>query len=71
MMRFWIRAAQCCSAGAQLLSKTHPRLAEAKSVSMVLLVLLLPGLLKLLPQLLYPVMVTGGDLPAATEWNSQ
>lgn len=67
------RAAQCCSAGAQLLSKTHPRLGEAKSALMVLqvLLLLLPGLLELLPQPLYPVMVTGGDLPDATERNSQ
>lgn len=34
---------------------------------MVLQVLLLPGLLELLPQPPYPVMVAGGDLPAATE----
>lgn len=66
---FWIRAAQCCSAGARLLLKTHPRLVEAKGVSMVLQVLLLPGLLELLPQPPYPVMVTGGNLPAATERN--
>lgn len=63
----WIRAAQCCSTGAQLLSKTHPWLVEAKGVPMVLQVLLLPGLLELLPQPPYPVMVTGGELPAATE----
>lgn len=66
---FWIRTAQCCSAGARLLLKTHPRLVEAKGVAMVLQVLLLPGLLELLPQPPYPVMVTGGNLPAATEWN--
>lgn len=66
---FWIRAAQCCSAGARLLLKTHPWLVEAKGVLMVLQVLLLPGLLELLPQPPYPVMVTGGNLPAATEQN--
>lgn len=71
MIWFWIHAAQCCFAGAQLLSKTHPWLAEAKCMSMVLQVLLLPGLLELFSQPLYPVMVTGGDLYAATERNSQ
>lgn len=46
-------------------SHTHPRLLEAVGVSLLLLVLLLFGLLELVPQLLYPVMVTGDHLPAA------
>lgn len=55
--------------GAQLLLNTHPWLVEAVGVSMVLEVLLLPGLLELMPQPLYPVMVTVGHPPVGAEKN--
>lgn len=49
---------------------THPRLLEAVGVSLLLLVLLLLGLLELVPQHLYPVVVTGDHLPAGGEGSS-
>lgn len=67
---FWVFAAQRRSDGAQLLLNTHPWLVEAVGVSMVLEVLLLLGLLELVPQPLYPVVITGGHLPAGAERNS-
>lgn len=66
-MCFRVWAAQHHSSGAWCLSNTHPGLAEAEAVSMVLQVLLLLGLLELVPQPLYPVVVTWGHLSAGKE----
>lgn len=60
-------AAQRRSDGAQLLSHTHPGLVEAVGVPVILEVLLLLGLLELVPQPLYPVVVTGSHLTAGRE----
>lgn len=60
----YVSAARRHSDGARHLSNAHPGLAEAVGVPMVVEVLLLPGLLELVPQPLYPVMVTGGHLTA-------
>lgn len=62
--------AQHCSDGVQRLSNTHPWLVEAIDMSLVLEVLFLPGLQELVPQPLYPVMVTGGHLLTGAERKS-
>lgn len=66
-MCFWVCADQRRSDGAQLLSDTHPGLVEAVGVPIVLDVILLPGLLELVPQPLYPIVVTGSHLTAGRE----
>lgn len=71
LIRFWMCQAQCRSDGAGLLSDTHPWLAEAVGVSLVLQVLLLLGLLELVSQPLYPVVVAGGHLPIGAEGSSR
>lgn len=48
-------------------SDTHPGLVKTVCVLMVLAVLLLLGLLELMPQPLYPVVVTGSHLIAGEE----
>lgn len=68
---FWAYEAQHCSDGAQPLSNTHPWLVEAIDMSMVLEVLFLPGLQELMPQPLYPVVVTGGHLLTGKSWKRE
>lgn len=46
---------------------THPGLTEAVGVRVVVRVVLLLRLLELVPQLLYPVVVTGTHLTAGRE----
>lgn len=63
-MEYVSGSAQLCATLMDFLLDTHPGLVEAIGVPMVLDVLLLLCLLELVPQPLYPVMVTGSHLTA-------
>lgn len=47
--------------------KTHPGLVEDLGAPVVPYVILLPGLLELAPQYLYPVVVTGSHVTAGSK----
>lgn len=63
-MCIWVCAAQCHTSGVQILWNTHPGLVEAVGVPVVVHIVLVPGMLELVPQPHYPVVITGSHLAA-------